>query len=948
MIRTLAWKDYREQRAVWLVIALAGAALLFALRELMGPGYIGSQTRLDGLLGGIGLAVAFTYGVVCGAMLLAGESETRTLPFLDYLEGQRFRIWTTKVLLGVLLTLAQSALLALVTCRLQTHWPPHLLDWFVVTPVFGLAGLAWGLLGSAFARSVLAAVAVAVGLLFVAVVLVMLIIGLFSRSWHTPDLPLMIGTAIFTLATLPGSALIFCRTDGQRRSAYPGSAGKVRRRPLSGARTILWLTIRQGRVIMLVLAGAALILGEFVPSHTLLLWPLVTLLLGVSCGMAVFAGEQASEEKRFLGDQRLPLGRILTIKTILWLVVALALTAIAALAAVIQIGTGTVNRNIPENESLLVWLLAPDWGRRELLLHIGEWTWLTFGLAYGFALGQFFTLLVRKTAVALVLALVVGVSLAGLWLPSLVNGGVYLWQVLLVPALLFVGIRPIVWAWASGRLYSLRPLLAFGGAGVLALASIAGTLWLRVVMIPDVGEPFDVKAFVASLPTPEENRAGRMVPAAVRDLEQFVKQVNAEFPVSAKGARPGDAAEPVPERQRPGLFSDEIWKIPENGWPKGQPELGRWLDRMFEGHWVEEFREISRLPPGMVVNLHTANSGTNLDHVQACRFAGALFTARALQMQARNAPKHGLDHLEVTLGLSRQLMHKAVYSSYLAGLGVQGEALAGMEHWLGALGPRPELLRPALGILNRHEAHLPPLTEVIKAQYLVMRNDRDNAASILVGMKATRYPSELALFGLASEVPWEEERDNRIMRFLAARALQAVERPLWDKSATPNVLTIKDHEVPVYIEPIGWHLGQRVVSQARWAFAQALCRLRATRLVTALALYEVDKGTPAQKLADLQPKYLDSLPVDPFSGEGFHYRISTGEKIERCNADGAMESIPIVAGRGILWSVGPDQVDNGGTVDGAHFDGGYGWGTNLDYIFLVPRWAGKERQKGAK
>jgi hypothetical protein len=947
MIRTLAWKDYREQRAVWLAIAMVGGALLFALRELLAPGYIGNQSRLDALLGGIAGAVVFTYGVVCGAMLLAGEQETRTQSFLDYLEGQRVRIWTTKVVLGGFLTLAQAALLAVVTSPVQSTWL-NPLERFVLTALLGLAGLAWGLLGSSLCKNVLAAVAAAAGLLLAAVSVVIVVVAIFSRRWHTPDLPLLIGTVILTMAALPGSAWVFCGLDRRRRTEIWAASGRPRLRTLPGLQVILWLTVRQGRVVLLLLAGAALILGEFVPAHALLLWPLVTLLLGISCGMAVFAGEQAGETQRFLGDQRLPLGRIWTIKTLFWLVAAIALAAGTAVASVLQITSSNIDRMVPENESLLERLIARDWGRRELLGHIGPWTWLTFGLAYGFALGQFFTLLVRKAAVALVLALLAGVVLGGLWLPSLVNGGVRVWQVLVVPLLLLVGIRPTLWAWASGRLYSLRPMLVFGGTGALALAWMAATFWLRVIVIPDVGEPFDVQAFVASLPTPEENKAGRMIPLAASDLEHFVRQVDAEFPGLAKAARPGAAEEAPPALDKSPPYSNQIWQIPEKGWPQGQPELARWFDRIFEGKWADQFRTISQLPPGMVVNLQTANSSTNLDYLHSCRMAGVLFTARALQVQARKGPKNGLDHLEVALGLSRQLMHKAVYLSYITGLGAQGDALAGIENWLGTLGPRPEVLRSALGMLNRHEAQLPPLTDSIKSQYLVMRNDRDNAASILVGMKASRYPSELAIFALASKVPWEEERDSRIMRFLIARTLQALERPLWDKSATANLPTINEYDLPVYLEPIGWRLGPRFVEQVRGRFARELCRLRGTRLVVALALYDLENGTPAQKLTDLLPEYLDLLPIDPHSGEGFHYRVSNGEKIERFNPDGEKETIQVSAGQGIVWSVGPDHIDDGGKVDSVRFESGYRWATDTDFIFLVPRWAGKERQQGAK
>ena len=50
--------------------------------------------------------------------------------------------------------------------------------------------------------------------------------------------------------------------------------------------------------------------------------------------------------------------------------------------------------------------------------------------------------------------------------------------------------------------------------------------------------------------------------------------------------------------------------------------------------------------------------------------------------------------------------------------------------------------------------------------------------------------------------------------------------------------------------------------------------LRITQLQIALALYEVEQGRPAAKLDDLVPRYLPALPIDPYSGQSFNYRVA--------------------------------------------------------------------------
>ena len=49
--------------------------------------------------------VAVVYGVVAGAMLLAGDKEDGTLDFLDSLTGRRSALFARKVIAGVLLGL---------------------------------------------------------------------------------------------------------------------------------------------------------------------------------------------------------------------------------------------------------------------------------------------------------------------------------------------------------------------------------------------------------------------------------------------------------------------------------------------------------------------------------------------------------------------------------------------------------------------------------------------------------------------------------------------------------------------------------------------------------------------------------------------------------------------------------------------------------------------------
>ena len=141
---------------------------------------------------------------------------------------------------------------------------------------------------------------------------------------------------------------------------------------------------------------------------------------------------------------------------------------------------------------------------------------------------------------------------------------------------------------------------------------------------------------------------------------------------------------------------------------------------------------------------------------------------------------------------------------------------------------------------------------------------------------------------------------------------------------------------------------------------------RVGMLKLALRWYQADNGKPAETLDELIPKYLSSIPIDPFDPQEkpLQYRLSRGEEIEwpykSMPSGGSMSpprvvepppfngawpapaaEVKVPAGQGILWSVGPDKIDDGGHrqvggYDGIplnHLDTIY---DKQDLIYLVP------------
>ncbi|HMF11600.1 MAG TPA: hypothetical protein VKE94_04820, partial [Gemmataceae bacterium] len=116
MILSIAWKEYREHRTVWLFMALVATVLIILVTQIYPALNLGlKQGETTTYLVVVAVGAVLTYGVVCGAMLLAGEREGSTLGFLDAVTGQRLPLWVAKLLPGLTFCLLQGLLIGTVS-----------------------------------------------------------------------------------------------------------------------------------------------------------------------------------------------------------------------------------------------------------------------------------------------------------------------------------------------------------------------------------------------------------------------------------------------------------------------------------------------------------------------------------------------------------------------------------------------------------------------------------------------------------------------------------------------------------------------------------------------------------------------------------------------------------------------------------------------------------------
>ncbi len=921
MIGTMLWKEYREGRGVWLTLALVGVCSIYAVppvMELLEAGNANDQGPLTVQLASLWLTI---YGLVVGSMMLAGERESKTLPFLDILSPRRASVWLTKVLAGALLTVSLGFFLTVLLhfsgldLGIQPRWG------ILFLPLIALETLPWGLLGSALCRTVLPAVGLAL-VAYLGSWAIALILGQALPRWLAPPLVLLVlrlgmdGMALFL------SVGLFSQHEEKAPlTAFllPGTP-QIEEGAPTGVRASLWLMWRQGRgavyAVLILGALAGFGLSPFIFGA----WPIVSLGLGVLCGLMTWSDEQGSGYARYLGDQRLPLGRLWLFKIAFWLGVATLGLVVMALSTALSFATA---RGLTGQ--------GPESGPNFLPLQLGArlihpLVFFCCSMLYGFGLAQLAVFIWRKTVITLVLALLGALGIFGLWVPTLVLGGAPAWQILALPVLWLIVGRLLIWAWTTVGVNTRRPLLVLTGCSALSTLWLTFWLYERVQEIPLESDPFQVETFQASLPNAEQNQARLRIRSSLDLMPRtWVERIRIRGRVALQ-------EEPLETR---------LAIVADKGWQAAWPGLGEEMDELFKGEWYRICRQVVDLPLGVVEDPAIFDQFTAVDTPIRCRIMTKLVAVRALQLTARGEDEEGLNHLAVALALGRNLRHKAVLAIYLEGINAERFTLSCVEQMLPMLLSNPRRVRRLLDELTRHENESPTTLDPLQAEYLNLWL-RLGRLDIL----DRRDPAELRpqhiswfsqLVGMSMQTPWERARAERQYQLSYSDARRVLD----------GVPVLPEHRVAlqrswfVFLASANWSAVRRVNQEL-------LCLLRGLRLELALALYEKEHLRPAATLSVLVPAYVKSVPLDPFAiGQPMQYRVADEKlRIPLELPDPPQERwLEVDVGQGIVWSVGPNQRDETGTIQGRHLRtmGSRGQMTRGDWVFVVPRWPTLQR-----
>ena len=897
MTRSILWKEFREQAAIVVALLVTGCGLMAGMSVFLEPQ---DRTRSLDIRVVTGVAVlgatlmAIAAGGVIGSTLFAGEREAGTFALLDRLPGSRWRVWWRKVAAGLYLAAVPAAGYAVAAVLTGVIGGPaagpQAALLFATATFFGFA---WGTVGSATLRTSLGACAaglalgvVVTGLLAAGVpVLKILARAALPAGWLRQELPAYLDffgpiAVVFTALVVPLaiSAFVYTIPDRERSLggfvAVPTPSGRMRtlrlRLPRVGLpsvgllqpwKRLAWLLARQHRVTAVWLAAAAVASGclLLLPDAVFIsVWPPLGLVFGVLVGVALFADEQSTESARFWGERRLRVGGLWAAKLAFGFSLLFGLTLLMFVPTVAR---GLVEAERSRNlfgSALGSAGFGPDFPYLGLVF---------LGPVYGFVFGQLAGLLFRKAVVAAAVGLMVGGMAAALWLPSLFAGGVHAWQLWTPPLLVLAVSRSLIWPWATRSLVETRgPLVRFAGGLTLVAATLAGGIAWRAAEVPEVAEADDDLLFSAELPTFDETQSGRDVRRAV---SQFSTRLDPHLLTPALPPEWGLSPNPAA-----GLMIDSLdGHLHKSGYPWTRPDIDDFL-KLLGTDWEQALLDGARKPVGVFIDPNELNPSSNLAVFQAFRRMIDVSLLRGVQAQRAGDPEDFVGRLEVVLATVRSTRGSGPRAAVAAANAAETSAHAALRHWLTALRGRPELLRRVLTALLDHE-RLDPHTErrTQLAEQVIVRNGvaapaqwlpqffRGNLAGLGRGVAPARAEAEADVVAFMWSVPWERERLRRAVGYNNRPGAEA---------GGPNYLD----GVP------GLWLARLIARSERpkegLDITSRLAIHRLNVLQVAVRLFEADAGRFPATLDELVPKYLATLPLDPYDPAAgpLRYRVS--------------------------------------------------------------------------
>lgn len=282
-----------------------------------------------------------------------------------------------------------------------------------------------------------------------------------------------------------------------------------------------------------------------------------------------------------------------------------------------------------------------------------------------------------------------------------------------------------------------------------------------------------------------------------------------------------------------------------------------------------------------------------LSHYAKLRQCARLLTAQGRLQKEAGDVEGGIATVRVALRIAKQM--ESEYPTMLIGTLVRcalyAIALQGFQEILRDAEVSPQTYRALLKDLNGHDVK-PALTRAFIAERcalrLAFRRMKGGQPPQAIG--GSSNPPQRRVFNPA--VSWWLAYDEVFSLRLLRHMIQISKQPNYDWGAMEPVQVEASNPSPFYV------LSRQLMPVFPPAYKKSAgvqARMDLLRLAIALRLYRYERGSYPADLNAVQPQYLPTLPLDPFTNKPFVYRRE---------------------GKGfLLYSFGENRRDDGGTFD---------------------------------
>ncbi len=882
----LIWKEYRMLRSFW--IALAVMTVLAELVVLaFGAGTVDERVAV---LFGFGLAATAFYAVGCSATLFSTEHEEGTYEFLRSLPVAPVRLFLGKMALAVVSVVALLVVLWTASAVLAEWRMPTAAMHQGLWSLWGLAiveAFVWGLFFSLVLRRPLLAVILGIaaasgGIHLLAWAANPTRIYGFDLQPYVAAVPYRMGLAalvfladvwlarrwlqnveIFATGSVPIAAgrRLLGMHDEASRDAAPS------RRQILGR--LLWHEWRESGRLLLTLVAVATVLS------CLMVWVIIqtgwlqtpalvgagtAIVFASLMGSCTFLADQERRRYRFFADHGERPRYVWLSRQLVWLPAVLALAVGAHLAWATLIIAQIIDQ----------WWKAIDftwggffWTYDTYLAELAMAGFSCGAMILAFSAGQLCSMLLRSGILAGVFGLVATTTLCG-------------WAVLMA-------MLEVPWVWSVAPIPVVLLFTTWLRAPDWLLERNTPRAWLRVGLSLAIPATILVTAF----PLYRVNQVPLVDPGI--SLDAFIE------PASREALATADMYQKAFDLRVPWLQVNP--DVPEDEQGMDQEEQSR---RYFERvkKWVTASEESIALTLEASSRLACAPpAAPSAEKVFNDRLYGLenMLVMNASQLTWEGKLDEAFDRYMAVLRMAAQLRDRGGSRRQQVATRFETDLQRNLTSWAGHADQTPERLREAIERLDEYYVGLPPVTDVLTADYVLLRRIIDGDLDALAGLAARASAGEderlvrrAVLW--TTLMPWERARARRVLDAVTAvdlETLRWVEISMNQNEGVAHYVTRRFQRERHSSEPHrllrtsrwfhdaydllgnGYRLGG--VTRATRDIASRETLHRATRLQLALVAWKLEHGDYPEDFEPLIGTYFDELPRDPYSGQPFIY-----------------------------------------------------------------------------